>query len=166
MRRKRPIWGMRKHQVVATRTYLVSFWEKNQLLGICTTLRIIKNLNCSTNACFLSFQYHPIHLGVEQALAHYFQLVIFFLATYKVRPSDRNHSCQKNKAILGFVRLTTYFSSISKISSEGIIHDLHSRFQGKLSTGISGINFSPSVYHQIVQFTSDKFAWLVSGRKN
>lgn len=160
MRRKRPIWRMRKHQVVATQTYLVSFREKNQLLGICTTLRIISNLNYSTNACFLSFQYHPIHLGVEQVLAPYFQLVIFkfFFATYKVRPTDRNHSCQKNKAILGLIRLTTYFSSISKISSEGIIHDLHSRFQGKLSTGISGINFSPSVYHQTVQFTSDKLA--------
>lgn len=89
---------MRKHQVVATQTYLVSFWEKNQLIGICTTLRIISNLNCSTNACFLSFQYHPIHLGVEKVLAPYFQLVILFcFATYKVRPTDRNHSCQKKQ---------------------------------------------------------------------
>jgi len=138
MRRKRPIWGMRKHQVVATRTYLVSFWEKNQLLGICTTLRIIKNLNCSTNACFLSFQYHPIHLGVEQALAHYFQLVIFFWPLTRLGPQTETIPVRKTRPS---------------------IHDLHSRFQGKLSTGISGINFSPSVYHQIVQFTSDKFAW-------
>jgi hypothetical protein len=97
MRRKRPIWGMRKHQVVATQTYLVSFWEKNQLLGICTTMRIIKNLNCSTNACFLSFQSHPIHLGAEQALAHYFQLVIFFWPLTRLDPQTETIPVRKTR---------------------------------------------------------------------